>query len=135
MKIWLTRYWKQHTNRSLLHPVPVSFIIRFLFTRQQIELKVIGNQQKGALKSDDSIELKITGRPKSYVALTSYDKSLLHHARNHDISREDILTMFEERDPDPYTNRFAVRAFSFLIVCRHKANQFYNFHSPFVVSL
>ncbi|XP_049539998.1 CD109 antigen-like isoform X1 [Anopheles darlingi] len=49
------------------------------------------------IRPDHTIELLITGRPKSYVALASYDRSLLQHGKNHDISREDILKLFDEK--------------------------------------
>ncbi|XP_035792387.1 CD109 antigen-like [Anopheles albimanus] len=61
-----------------------------------IQLKLKDNARE--VKSDDSIELLITGRPKSYVALASYDEGLLQHNKNHDISRETILDKFYEQD-------------------------------------
>uniref|UniRef100_A0A2M4DRR5 TEP1-F n=1 Tax=Anopheles darlingi TaxID=43151 RepID=A0A2M4DRR5_ANODA len=36
------------------------------------------------------IELLVTGPQRAYVALASYDQSLLQHGREHDIAREDI---------------------------------------------
>uniref|UniRef100_A0A2M4B9N5 TEP1-F n=1 Tax=Anopheles marajoara TaxID=58244 RepID=A0A2M4B9N5_9DIPT len=42
------------------------------------------------------IELLVTGPQRAYVALASYDQSLLEHGREHDIVREDIWKFIDE---------------------------------------
>ncbi|XP_049538667.1 LOW QUALITY PROTEIN: CD109 antigen-like [Anopheles darlingi] len=42
------------------------------------------------------IVIYMNGRPKTYVALASYDESLHQHGKNHDIMRENIWKIFDE---------------------------------------
>ncbi|XP_049540007.1 CD109 antigen-like [Anopheles darlingi] len=59
----------------------------------------------GDLKPGRQIVLKITGPPKAYVALASYDQSLLQHGTGHDIVREDVWNLVDENisdDPHSY---------------------------------
>lgn len=100
---------QQCTNTNDHCTMPLRWLIIHISpSRKQVQLKLKDNARE--VKSDDAIELLITGRPKSYVALASYDQSLLQHAKNHNISRETILDKFYKQDFYTALSVFAVRA-------------------------
>uniref|UniRef100_A0A8W7K1G1 Thioester-containing protein 1 n=1 Tax=Anopheles albimanus TaxID=7167 RepID=A0A8W7K1G1_ANOAL len=66
-----------------------------------IEFEEFSNNFDLRLKEDEvspgsEIELLVIGPQRAYVALASYDQSLLQHGREHDISREDIWKFVDE---------------------------------------
>ncbi|ETN64958.1 thioester-containing protein, partial [Anopheles darlingi] len=72
-----------------------------------IELKRANAQHE--LRPDSTINIIVNGRPKSYVALASYDRSLLELGKDHDISNlkwEDVLKLFNEHDGAGATSLF-----------------------------
>ncbi|XP_050095111.1 CD109 antigen-like [Anopheles aquasalis] len=66
-----------------------------------IEFEEFSNNFELRLKEDEvspgsEIELLVTGPQRAYVALASYDQSLLQHGQEHDIVREDIWKFIDE---------------------------------------
>ncbi|XP_053670624.1 thioester-containing protein 1 allele S3-like [Anopheles nili] len=75
------------TNRIVSYD---SIDIDFQTLRNNFDLTLDENE----VKPGNQIELRMSGRPGSYVALAAYDQSLLSYNNNHDVFWEDILQVF-----------------------------------------
>uniref|UniRef100_A0A2M4B9P0 TEP1-F n=2 Tax=Anopheles marajoara TaxID=58244 RepID=A0A2M4B9P0_9DIPT len=67
----------------------------------------IAADKSDTFRPDNQIEFNLVGRPEAYVALASYDKSVLQHGSSHDIGLDDIWRVFEGFH-SPESNQFDV---------------------------
>lgn len=74
-----------------------------VYDTMDIEFKELSNNFKMTIDEQDrevkpgrQIELIMQGRPRSYVALAAYDKSLLQHNDNHDVNWGNIEAVFDD---------------------------------------
>ncbi|XP_049540006.1 CD109 antigen-like [Anopheles darlingi] len=66
--------------------------IEFHEFQNKIDIRIDESQ----IRPGGQIGLIFNGLPKTYVALASYDESLLQHGKDHDIMRQNIWTIFDE---------------------------------------
>ncbi|XP_049538699.1 CD109 antigen-like [Anopheles darlingi] len=102
------------TNELILYGEQENVRVNVTFTERNtnelemtIELKRANAQHE--LRPNSTINIIVNGRPKSYVALASYDRSLLELGKDHDISNlkwEDVLKLFNEHDGAGATSLF-----------------------------
>ncbi|XP_049540005.1 CD109 antigen-like [Anopheles darlingi] len=58
------------------------------------DIRIVADKSD-TFRPDNQIEFNLMGRPKAYVALASYDMSVLQHGSSHDIGLDDIWRIFE----------------------------------------
>ncbi|XP_050095516.1 alpha-1-macroglobulin-like [Anopheles aquasalis] len=77
-------------NGTMLHD---SVQIEFGELANKFDLTIKDNETQ--VKPGSEIELVLNGLPEAYVALASYDNSLLQHGKYHDVVREDVWKLLE----------------------------------------
>ncbi|XP_050094456.1 CD109 antigen-like [Anopheles aquasalis] len=70
------------------------------------DIRIVGDKSD-TFRPDNQIEFNLLGRPEAYVALASYDKSVLQHGSLHDIGLDDVWRVFEGFHT-PESNKFDV---------------------------